>query len=159
MSAKDLAKNLRKGETLLPFGLFLMVSFIFYDSLQAPSRPMLLPKMVQSILLIMLAIQFLKCLLAKPADPGKTAAERAASRKMAIKMSVTFTGMLLIPFASYVIGFTLTGCLYVLLTILYWGGSKVRYILIAELFLLALIYFVFEGILDIRFPVGMLFEG
>jgi hypothetical protein len=74
-------------------------------------------------------------------------------------MVITFAGMLLIPFASYVIGFTLTGCLYVLLTILYWGGSKIQHIIIAELFLLALIYFVFEGILGVSFPVGMLFGG
>ena len=120
---------------------------------------MLLPKAVQFIMLVMLAIQFLKCLLAKPAETERTEGERAAKRKVTIKLTVTFIGMMLIPFASYVIGFVLTGCLYVLLTILYWGGSKLRHIIIAEVCLLALIYGVFQGILDISFPAGMIFGG
>ena len=159
MFARDLARNIRKGETLFPLGLFCFVAILFYDTLQAPPRPMLLPKAVQFIMLVMLAIQFLKCLLAKPAETERTEEERAAKRKVTIKLTVTFIGMMLIPFASYVIGFVLTGCLYVLLTILYWGGSKLRHIIIAEVCLLALIYGVFQGILDISFPAGMIFGG
>ena len=140
-------------------GLLGLVGVLFVDSLNAPPRPMLLPKAVQFFLLVMLSIQFLKCLLAKTIEKEKTAEERIAARKVNRKMLISFIGMLSVPFASYVIGFILSGCLYVLLTILFWGGSKIIHIIIAEVFLVALMYGVFTRILDISFPVGILFGG
>jgi hypothetical protein len=136
MSANDLARNIRKGETLFVLGLLVLVGVLFADSLGAPPRPMLLPKTVQK---------------------EKTEEERIAARKVKRKMIISFIGMLAVPFASYLIGFILSGCLYVLLTILFWGGSKISHIIIAEVFLIALMYGVFTKILDISFPVGILF--
>ncbi len=159
MSANDISKNFRKGEALFVLGLLVLVGVLFYDSLSAPPRPMLLPKAVQFFLLVMLSIQFLKCLLAKTVEEERSEEELAAARKVKWKMVISFIGMLSIPFASYLIGFMLSGCLYVLLTILFWGGSKISHIIIAEVFLISLMYGVFTMIMDISFPVGILFGG
>jgi hypothetical protein len=159
MSANDLARNIRKGETLFVLGLLVLVGVLFADSLGAPPRPMLLPKTVQFILLVLLSIQFFKLLLTKTVEKEKTEEERIAARKVKRKMIISFIGMLAVPFASYLIGFILSGCLYVLLTILFWGGSKVSHIIIAEVFLVGLMYGIFTMILDISFPVGILFGG
>jgi hypothetical protein len=159
MSTHDLARNFRKGETLFVLVLLMLVGVLFVDSLSAPPRPMLLPKAVQFFLLVMLSIQFFKLLLTKTVEKEKTEEERIAARKMTRKMVISFIGMLAVPFASYLIGFILSGCLYVLLTILFWGGSKVSHIIIAEVFLVGLMYGIFTMILDISFPVGILFGG
>ena len=159
MSYRDLAKNLRRGETIFPLVLFIIVGIFFFDSLQAPPRPMLLPKAVQFIVLALLAVQIVTTLLAKPDARGAGAEEKRAARRERLKMLVTFAGMMLIPFSAMLIGFLLTGCLYVLLTILYWGGSRIRDILLAEAIVIALIYGVFEKVLEIPFPPGLLFGG
>lgn len=159
MSTNDLTRNFRKGETLFVLGLLVLVGVLFADSLNAPPRPMLLPKAVQFFLLVMLSIQFFKLLLTKTVEKEKSEAERIAASKVTKKMIISFIGMMAVPLASYLIGFILSGCLYVLLTILFWGGSKISHIIIAEVFLVALMYGVFTMILDISFPLGILFGG
>jgi hypothetical protein len=159
MSAAKLSKNLSKGETLFPIALFIIVGMFFYDSLNAPPRPMLLPRTVQFIVLALLAVQIVKTILAEPVGKNQTMEERTAARRERLKMLVTFAGMMLIPFLAILIGFLFTGCLYVLLTILYWGGSRIRDIVIAEAIVIALIYGVFEVLLQIPFPAGLLFGG
>ncbi len=159
MRAKDLARNIRKGETLFPLFLFLLVGVVFVNSLQAPPRPMLLPRAIQLLLLLLLAVQIARSLLAKSSGAEPSAQQRREARRADLKMVITFIVMLLIPLSVYLIGFLVTGCLYVAVTILYWGGRKIRDLVIAEAILVALIYGVFQRLLLISFPAGILFGG
>lgn len=159
MRVKDLPRNLRKGETLFPLFLFVVVGVLFYDSLQAPPRPMLLPRAVQFVLLVLLAFQTGRSLLAPSREVQATPEQHAAGRKESRKMLVTFIGMLLIPVAVHLVGFLLTGAVYVVLTIVFWGGRRIRDIVIAEAILLALLYGVFQRLLSIPLPAGILFGG
>ncbi len=159
MRAKDLARNIRKGETLFPLFLFVLVGVLLYDSLHAPPRPMLLPKAIQALLLVLLAVQIVRSLLAKNAGSEPAGEARRAVRKENLKMLVTFIGMMLIPFCVYLIGFLPTGCVYVALTVIFWGGKRIRDMIIAEAILVALIYGVFQRLLSISFPAGLLFGG
>ena len=159
MQERDIRANFLRGETLFPLFMILFIGVLFYDALQAPPRPMILPRSVQLIVLVLLFVQFFKSLLAKRPPVAKSAEEGAVEGKIKWKLFVTFVGMILIPFASYLIGYIPTCCIYVLLTILYWGGSKIHHIIIAEVLVVGLIYGVFVKILDVIFPVGWLFGG
>jgi hypothetical protein len=159
MSAREILKNLKRGETLFPIFLLVVVSIFFVDSMKSLPRPMFLPRMVQGFVLVMLTIQVVKCLLAKPTEDTRTDSEKTSARRESVKMLITFIGMVLIPIFAWLIGFLLTGCIYVLLTILYWGGSRKRDIIISEIIVIALIWGVFQNILMIDFPVGILLKG
>ncbi len=159
MSARGILRNLKRGETLFPIFLLIVVIIFFVDSMKSLPRPMFLPRMVQGFVLVMLAIQVLKCLMATPLEDTRTVGEKASARRESVKMLITFIGMALIPVFAWLIGFLLTGCIYVLLTILYWGGSRKRDIVISEIIVIALIWGVFQNILAIDFPVGILLKG
>jgi len=129
------------------------------DSLNSPPRPRILPMTVQIIVLVFLLYQIIKKLLKPSRVQVQTERSESPANKEYKKMTATFLLLLISPCFTWLIGFVSTSFFLVLALGWFWGQRSLLNFALAEAFVVGLLYGVFQRVLDVPFPAGLLFGG
>jgi hypothetical protein len=146
-------------ETVFLLVLALITGVLLNDSLHSPPRPRILPMTVQIIVLAFLLYQIIKKLLKPSEVQVETEHGQSPTNREDKKMLATFLTLLIFPCFTWLIGFVLASFFLVLALGWFWGQRSLLNFALAEALVIGLLYGVFQRVLDVPFPAGLLFGG